>query len=106
MADPQRMALAEKVRVMHDAPITARGSKYRQMVHVTVALKDGTELNATVEAPRGSEHNFASEADVVRKFQLLARKALPQARVDALCDAVLNLQALDDAATLVELMRL
>ena len=106
VADPQRMALAEKVRVMHDAPITALGSKFRHMVHVNVVLKDGTQLNTTVEAPRGSEHNFASEADVVRKFQLLARKALPQARVDALCDAVLNLQALDDAATLVELMRL
>jgi 2-methylcitrate dehydratase PrpD len=44
VADPDRMLIAGKVEVRHDAKITARGSKSRHMVHVEVLLKDGTSL--------------------------------------------------------------
>src|SRR3954462_4531369 len=36
LTDPARMALAEKVSVVHDPAITARGSKFRQMVRVEI----------------------------------------------------------------------
>jgi len=104
VADPARMQLAEKVEVQHDAEITARGSKFRHMVHAEVHLKDGTRLNATVEAPRGSEKSFASEADVVDKFRKLAAHALPAAQIDALQEAVLEVEKLDDAGRIVDLM--
>ncbi|HUN47360.1 MAG TPA: MmgE/PrpD family protein, partial [Stellaceae bacterium] len=67
VADARRMALAEKVEVLHDPAITARGSNFRHMVHVELRLIDGTVLRETVEAPRGSELAFANEADVVAK---------------------------------------
>ena len=105
VADPIRMALAEKVRVKHDTEITARGSKFRHMVKVEVELNDGARMDTAVEAPRGSEHNFASAADVVRKFEQLAAHALPAARVAELRDAVLGLEKLDDAGRIVDLMR-
>jgi 2-methylcitrate dehydratase PrpD len=104
VADPARMQLAEKVEVQHDAEITARGSKFRHMVHAEVRLKDGTRLNATVEAPRGSEKSFASEADVVDKFRKLAAHALPAAQIDVLQEAVLGVEKLDDAGRIVDLM--
>ena len=104
VADPRRMALAEKVSVRHDDAITALGAKFRHKVRVEVMLTDGTRLETTVEAPRGSEHNFASEADVIAKFKSLAAHALPAAQVDALCDAMMNAERLDDAAQLVRLM--
>ncbi len=104
VADPARMQLAEKVEVQHDAEITARGSKFRHMVHAAVHLNDGTRLNATVEAPRGSEKSFASEADVVDKFRKLAAHALPLAQIDALQEAVLGMEKLDDAGRIVDLM--
>ena len=69
MADPTRMKHAEKVQVRHDAEITAKGSKFRHMVRVEVHLKDGTKMERTVEAGRGNENNFASEADVVREIR-------------------------------------
>ena len=46
VADPARMALAEKVEVREDKDITARGAKFRHMVHVEVHLNDGTRDEA------------------------------------------------------------
>jgi len=104
VADPDRMRIAEKVQVEEDREITAKGSKFRHMVRVETHLKDGTVLKATVEAGRGNERNFASEADVVEKFRKLALHALPASQVDALCEAVLGMEKLDDAGKIVDLM--
>jgi hypothetical protein len=45
-------------------------------------------MEATREAPRGSEHSFASEAEVTEKFMKLAAHGIAQAHVEALCDRV------------------
>jgi 2-methylcitrate dehydratase PrpD len=105
VADPARMALAEKVEVHEDRDITAKGAKFRHMVHAEAHLNDGTVLKRTVEAGRGSEKNFASDADVVRKFEKLAAKALPQAQVEKLRDAMLGLEKLGDASELARLLQ-
>ena len=104
VADPARMALAEKVVVHHDPEITARGSTFRHMVRVEVTLKGGHRMSRTVEAPRGSEHKFAPAEDVVGKFEKLARKALPQMQIEQLRDAVLQLESLDDASRIARLL--
>jgi len=104
VADPQRMALAQKVSVRHDDAITALGAKFRHKVRVEVHLKDGSVMDTTVEAPRGSEQNFASADDVIAKYRKLALHALPASQVDALCDAMLHAEDLDDAAQLVRCM--
>ena len=101
VADKARMALAERVQVCHDAAITARGSKFRHMVRVEVHLKDGTRMEQTVEAPRGSESSFASEADVVAKFQKLAAHAIPAPAAARIVDLVLNLERVEDAGEVV-----
>src|SRR5882762_1920318 len=64
LADPRRLALAAKVEAREDPAITARGSKSRHTVHVTVLLTDGTTLEETVETPRGSERHFPEPSDV------------------------------------------
>jgi aconitate decarboxylase len=104
VADPERMALAGKVEVRHDADITARGAKFRHMVRVEVYLKDGNRMERTVEAARGSERKFASEADIVEKFEKLAVKALPRAQVKRLRDAMLGLEKLPDATRIARLL--
>ena len=105
VADPARMALAEKVEVREDKAITAKGAKFRHMVHAEAHLNDGTVLKRTVEAGRGSEKNFASDADVIAKFEKLAAKALPKAQVEKLRDAVLGLDKLSDASEIARLMQ-
>ena len=102
--DPARIAYADKVEVRHDPDITARGSNHRHMVRVEAHLRDGTVLEEVVAAPRGSEHSFASEADIVEKFEKLAVHALPGDRVDRLRDAVLGLDDLEDAGDIGRLL--
>ena len=102
--DPARITFSEKVKVVEDPAITARGAKYRQMARVEVFLKDGTVLKETVEAPRGSEDRFASRADVVEKFDKLAGHAVSATQAGSIRDAVLNLEKLPDAGKLARLL--
>src|SRR5262249_794868 len=71
VADPARIALAERVEVLADPQITAKGAKFRHMVKVEVHLRGGERLECTKEAPRGSEHDFARPSDITRKFEQL-----------------------------------
>lgn len=102
--DSARIDLSRKVEVRHDPAITALGSRFRHKVRVEIHLNDGTVLEEGREAPRGSEKSFASTDDIVEKFRKLARHALPTARIDQLVDCVLNVERLDDAATLARLL--
>jgi 2-methylcitrate dehydratase PrpD len=102
--DPARMALADRVRVVEDPEITARGARYRHMVRVEAHLNDGTTLSETVEAPRGSEASFAGDDQVVRKYEKLAAKTLAPPRAAALRDAVLALERLSDVRDLTALL--
>jgi aconitate decarboxylase len=104
VADPARIALAGKVEVRADPAISARGAKYRHMVRVEVRLNDGGRLERTVEVPRGSESNFAGEAQIVEKFEKLAAGVLESGRASKLRDAVLRLEALEDASQLARWM--
>jgi len=106
VADAARMALAEKVDVREDPAYTAQGSKSRHLVRVEVQLKGGKKMERIVAAGRGNEHNFASEADVVAKFEKLAIHALPQAQVGELRDALLGIENLADAGRIAELLAL
>src|SRR5260370_26472014 len=104
VADPRRIALAERVEVRPDPEISARGAKYRHSVRVEVILEDGSLLERSVETPRGSEPNFASEAQIVAKFEKLAAHALKRTQVAQLSDAVLGMEKLKDASRLARLM--
>ena len=104
VADPERMRYAELVQVRHDAEITAKGSKFRHMVRVQVFLRDGTVLERAVQAGRGNEKDFASEADIVAKFTNLATHVVPRGQADAIVDWILALERQDDAAALARLL--
>ncbi|MBI2510065.1 MAG: MmgE/PrpD family protein, partial [Betaproteobacteria bacterium] len=104
VADRARMALADKVEVVHDPAITARGAKFRHLVHVEAHLADGAVLKRTVEAARGSEKKFATDGEIVEKFEKLAVKALPRAQVGKLRDAMMGLEKLKDAAEIARMM--
>jgi aconitate decarboxylase len=100
IADSRRLALAEKVEVLHDPAITERGAKFRHMVRVEVQLRDGTRLNETVTAPRGSEEKFASKDDVVDKFRKLVRRVLPDAQTERVVELVFAADKLQDIGVL------
>jgi len=95
--DPRRIALADKVTVLHDPAITARGSRFRHAVRVEVYLKDGTRLDEQRDAPRA----FASDNEIVQKFRNLASHRVTPARADRLVDLVLGLDTLPDVGALI-----
>jgi hypothetical protein len=59
-----------------------------------------------VEAPRGSERRFASDAEIVDKYETLAKKILSPAKVAALRDAVLGMDMLPDPRQVLALLSL
>jgi aconitate decarboxylase len=104
VADPQRMTLSEKVEVVHDPAITAKGAQARHTVNVEVELRDGARMQRTVEAARGSERKFASEQEIVDKFDKLAARAFGATRRAELRDAVLNAELLSDVGAIAGLL--
>jgi aconitate decarboxylase len=101
IADPDRMRIATKVQVAEDPAITAKGSTHRHMVRVELELKDGTRMEETVVAPRGSEHSFATADDVIAKFTKLASRRFSAAAVERIVDQVMNLERAPVAGSLV-----
>jgi len=104
--DPARMALADRVEVREDPAITAKGRDSRYEVAVEVFLKDGTRLQETVLAARGSDRKFATESEVVEKFEKLASQVLPARQAAELRDTVLNLEKQQDVSGLARLLTL
>ncbi len=105
VADPARIALAQKVKVVHDPEITALGAAFRHKVRVEVHCRDGSVERETRESPRGSEQSFASAEDIIGKFRKLARAVMTDKQQDALIDAVMRLETLLDSRALIELLR-
>ncbi len=105
VTDAARIALSRKVEVMHDPAITALGAAQRHKVRVEVYFHDGSVERETREAPRGSEQSFAGANDIVDKFKKLTRRAMDEARQNALIDAVMHLDELPDARDFVALLQ-
>lgn len=104
VADPARMALAERVECVEDPAITAEGPNMRHKVHVEVTLKDGTVLRDTVVTGRGSEQRFGSDEDIADKFRTLATKVLSPEQAQSVVDTVMALDDLPDASVLARLL--
>ena len=104
--NPARIALAERVEVVEDPAVTAKGAGSRYEVRVEVRLKDGTTLSQHVEAARGSDRKFATEAEVLEKFRKLVSKVLPPRQVEQIGETVLKLEQLADASSLAKMLAL
>ena len=105
LTNPARMSLAERIQVVSDPDITSKGSAHRHLVKVELILKDGTVLNQTVEAPRGSEREFPTEDEVVDKFEKLTKNVMQAHQLESIVDAVLHLEKLPDLLTLARALQ-
>ena len=92
------------MKVLHDPEITKKGSAFRHMVRVEVEFFDNAIETETREHPRGSEHDFASEAEIINKFKALSKGALKPAVVDRLINMILELEKLPSASVISHTM--
>jgi 2-methylcitrate dehydratase PrpD len=74
------------------------------MVHVVVRLRDGTMLEETVEAPRGSERSFASSEDVIENFMKLVMWRIPSAQAAGIVEQVMALEPLGGLDDFIRLL--
>ena len=74
------------------------------MVRVEIVLKDGSHLEQTVEAPRGSEQSFAGEADIVAKMRKLCAGHIDDDKAERIVDWMLHAEDQDDTAVLARLL--
>ncbi|MGE5366145.1 MAG: MmgE/PrpD family protein [Betaproteobacteria bacterium] len=103
--DRARIELSRKVQVIHDPAITALGAAHRHQVRVEIHFCDGSVERESRDAPRGSEQNFAREAQIIDKFRKLTRAAMAEQHQNALIGAVLRLEQLPDSRAMTELLR-
>src|SRR4029077_12199740 len=104
--DRARIDLARRVQVIHDPSITALGAAHRHQVRIEVHFRDGSVEHATRDAPRGSEQNFDSEAQIIDKFRTLPRATMAEQQQNVLIEAVLRLEQLPDSRAMIALLRI
>ncbi len=75
----------------------------KQPARVTVKTKSGGEYSARVDVPTGDYRNPMSIEELTVKFDALAGEHFSEKRRKAIQDAILNLEALDDAGELMKL---
>jgi hypothetical protein len=72
---------------------------------VEIALRDGRRLRHHTRAVRGTPDNAMTRAEVDEKSYDLMAPVIGRARARKLCDAVWNLDRMDDARKLRALLR-
>ena len=104
VADAEIQALIEKVTVVADPALDARG---HTAVDVTLTTTDGRTQTRRLDIAPGFPGNGLSRAQQIARFadcMAYAEPALPQRQVDAFLNGVEALDSLDDARVLVDLL--
>ena len=105
LADPQVLALIERIRIAHDPVFDAGGASTRHAVRVEAELNDGSVKTVNVEQRRGSSRFPLSRDEVVRKFSGLAKVVLSDSSVEKAVELIEDLDKLESMAPLADLMR-
>jgi aconitate decarboxylase len=104
VTDEKRIALSQKVHCIHDPEITSKGSHFRHMVHVEVIFNDGKTERQTREFQRGSEHDFADDQTIIKKFMTLTSERISTNQQNEIIDKIMNIEALPDIKKLTNLL--
>jgi 2-methylcitrate dehydratase PrpD len=105
LADPQVLALIERIRIAHEPAFDAGGAATRHAVRVEAELNDGNVKTVNVEQRRGSSRFPLTREEIVRKFRGLAKAALPASSVEKVIEAVDGIDSLGDMQPLAALLR-
>jgi 2-methylcitrate dehydratase PrpD len=101
MREPSVLAQRAKIELVPDAELDRRVREAK----VTVVLADGSELNEHVSAVRGTADNPMPRAEVVGKCRDLIAPVLGAAQCDALIEAVLAIERVNDVRELRPLLQ-
>lgn len=96
---PELAALLAKIEIVTDETVTASWQS-----SLIVETSDGRRIEEPTTIPLGAPDNPVSLEQLREKFDGLAALVLPRSQADALAQAMLSLDTLDDAAALPRLL--
>lgn len=102
--DPRLLALAAKVETFVDEACD-RAFPHTFPAVLRAHLADGSTVEERVMYPRGTRENGLSDADIRRKFDLNAARALTPERAARLADAAMQLDRAASVAALLAMTR-
>jgi len=104
--DPRILAVIPKIEVSADPELDALGLEYRHAAKVEMQLNDGRVLSRRNDYAKGFYKNPMSREEFINKFRALASKVVDSQRVEAIEEAVLNMERLESASELARLLTL
>ncbi|MBN2439289.1 MAG: MmgE/PrpD family protein, partial [Deltaproteobacteria bacterium] len=93
-------SLMQKIRIQSDPELTGAYPR-KWPARVRIVLKDGRQLAAANEYPKGDPENPLSEEEVIGKFKSLVSGVIPPARTDMLIERVLHIDESPDIGLLL-----
>ncbi len=100
LLDADIRSLMNKVRIQSDPELTGAYPR-KWPARVQISLKDGRQLAATNEYPKGDPENPLSEEEVIGKFKSLVSGVIPSSRVEILIERILHLDEIPDVGLLL-----
>jgi Uncharacterized protein involved in propionate catabolism len=99
--DPRVLSLIRKMKVNVDPELD---KLYPSAIpnRITVKFKDGRELTARVDYPRGHPKNPMTDEEVENKFRMLTDGILTRDQISTVISLVRNLENLGDIKQLVK----
>jgi 2-methylcitrate dehydratase PrpD len=97
--DPKAMAIMDSVTNYVDEDAQAAYPKH-YVAKVTIKLKDGRELAARVDYPKGDPENRPTLEELQNKFRDLAGITLPKEKVERLLDALMEIEKIENIGSL------
>jgi 2-methylcitrate dehydratase PrpD len=104
LADPNILALIERISIVHDPELDRGGAGKRHAVEIEAVQSDGTVLTTFAEQRRGSAEHPLSVDEVEQKFRRLTRDVLPTLSSDAVIEMVGGLEWKSDLGGLTSLI--
>jgi 2-methylcitrate dehydratase PrpD len=97
-------ALIDRVAVRHDRGIDTGPARERFTTDLDITLDDGTRLRRRLAQPHGGPADPVGNAEIVDKFRHLTAPCLSAGRLEAVRNAVLDLDHADDLDELIDLL--
>jgi 2-methylcitrate dehydratase PrpD len=105
VSDPATIEFIHKrIETMPDEELDKAGALGRHAIWMEVWLKDGRRVTGRADQRKGSPQNPMSRADIQRKYRNLASRILPEKRVNAIEELVLDLENVKDVRELSRLL--
>ncbi|MBN7413105.1 MmgE/PrpD family protein [Mycobacteroides abscessus] len=101
---PDIWDLIDRTTVHLDESLAAAPIAQRFRTDVVVTTEDGTQYRAGVDQPHGAPGDPVTNKELVAKFHALADRVTDRGRAEAIEQAVLGLENLEDISALVDLL--